>query len=500
MQLIAWSYDLAREQWADERTLTDRLERSAQAGYNALGLYLEHRFAYASAPWAAAPGALTPDAAGALQQCARQRSVRIIPLLNTLGHMEGFIRSEAGAWLAEGPAPGALSLQMCATREDGRALARGLVADVLEAFDDEWVHLGGDETRQLGQCPRCAARVADVSKAGLYAEYYGPLCRWVLERGRRPCLWGDMLIEHPEALHAIPRETVIFDWHYEQRPGPSTAIFRQRGYDVVCCPALRTYDASWCHGPASAATIDAHAEDARQLGALGVCLTTWECCCFSEYESVMPLIYAAGRRLARAADWSEAIAAEGGAGYVEAARLLGAMIPQAVPFLSPGSGRRLRDRLVIRQDPFQLWRDWRDEACGDVGDTLLALAERAAAMLPDDSPLRFPCTLHAAAVRWVRHVEQARRHYANGDSNACLEALQRGAERLGELRLGLTRVSQRGGSEADLHRLDRLLERVRVVCARIAALPRQGAWRPAFETLLHPAYLPGAQAAWETGA
>ena len=51
--LRMWTYDLAREQ-APTLEHLDRLCRTTQeAGYDALGLYLEHRFAYASAPWAA---------------------------------------------------------------------------------------------------------------------------------------------------------------------------------------------------------------------------------------------------------------------------------------------------------------------------------------------------------------------------------------------------------------------------------------------------------------
>ena len=48
-----WMYDLAREQTPTLDVL-DRLCRlSLDAGYNALGLYLEHRFAFPSLPWAA---------------------------------------------------------------------------------------------------------------------------------------------------------------------------------------------------------------------------------------------------------------------------------------------------------------------------------------------------------------------------------------------------------------------------------------------------------------
>ena len=116
MQFIGWMYDIAREQAPSEDRLREILGRSKAAGYTAVGLYLEHRFAYPSAPWAAGPGCLTPDVVRRLRAEAVSTGLRVVPFLNTLGHMEGFIRSEGGQWLAE--APGGETLQTCPSRPE----------------------------------------------------------------------------------------------------------------------------------------------------------------------------------------------------------------------------------------------------------------------------------------------------------------------------------------------------------------------------------------------
>ena len=461
-------FDIAREQSPSPDQLDAMLRRSQAAGYGAVGFYLEHRFAYRSAPWAAAPGCLTPEAVGRLDR----HGLRIIPFLNTLGHMEGFIRSEQGQWLAEGPATG--SLQMCPSRPECVDFAVGLIGDALEAFDDEWVHLGGDETNQLGRCDRCARR----EPADLYADHFGRLAREVLKRGRRPALWGDMLIKHPEALDAIPGETLIFDWQYFSRPSMSTRMFRERGFDVVCCPSVQTYNSGWCFLDATRENIDQHAEDAKALGALGVMVTTWEFTNFTRYDTTLPLIYAAGRRLARGQDWTAALEAEGGKDYARAAELLGNRVPAAASFLAPGTWRQLRDRFVIRGNPFLLWRDWRDEACGAAGDEILRLCDEAAGALP------FPAELHRVAVEWVRLVQKAYSHYEKPTASAT--ALEGGEALLERLRPGL--------HDADAARLDGLQRRVGQVRDRLRAL---GDYRPSFETLIDDAYIPGDQAGWK---
>ena len=169
--MTGWMYDIAREQSPREDCVRDLLLQSKDAGYGGVGLYLEHRYAYPSVPWAAAPGSLTPESVGRLRTDPDLSGLRIIPFLNTLGHMEGFIRAEGGQWLAEGPGKG--FLQLCPSRPECAEFAWTLVSDAMEAFDDEWVHLGGDEARQLGQCPRCAGRVKSGGVAALYGDYCG---------------------------------------------------------------------------------------------------------------------------------------------------------------------------------------------------------------------------------------------------------------------------------------------------------------------------------------
>ena len=197
------------------------------------------------------------------------------------------MRSEGLQWLSEGHSDG--SAQMCPSRPECVEFARGLVSDALSVFTDEWVHLGGDETRQLGQCDLCSPK----EKATVYADYFGPLCEWVLAQGRRACLWADMLIEHPAVLERLPKETVLFDWQYHQSPIESSRVFRDAGFDVVCCPAIHTYDSAWCYLDETYDNVDQHIEAAEELGALGVCVTTWEFSYFTNYFSTLPIIFAA---------------------------------------------------------------------------------------------------------------------------------------------------------------------------------------------------------------
>jgi hypothetical protein len=96
-------------------------------------------------------------------------------------------------------------------------------------------------------------------------------------------------------------------------------------------------------------------------------------------------------------------------------------------------------------------------------------------------------------------VEEAWLAYKRRDAIHACEALARGAEHLHRLGEGLIQAWEKGGSRADPLRLVRLLQYVAEVARRIAEGARHGeGFRPAFETLIDPMYVPYDQAGWRT--
>lgn len=499
MRFAGWMMDVAREQSPTLDFLREVCSQSLDAGYNALGLYLEHRFAYPSAPWAADVGALKPKEVERLSKEFSPKGLRVVPFINTLGHMEGFIRAEGGQWLAEGPTTRG-SAQVCPSRHEVVTFIRGLVDDVIRSFDDAWIHLGGDEAHQLGQCPKCERRVKKVGEGGLYGEYYRELCEHVLEKGRTPCLWADMVLAHPEALKMLPKETVLFDWQYSDDPTPTTKRLLEAGFRVVNCPSIHTYDATWCHLPLTQQNVDDHIEAAKELNTEGVLVTSWEFSFLTNYASTLPLIYAAGRRISGKA-WSAAIRRSGGKEYYDAAKALGEQIPKLSKFLRPGTWRPLREAFIMRDSPFYLWEEWRGEALGKVGTEILRICDKLDDVLPPQDPLHWCVQLHRVAVEWVRLCEKAYQKYSKRDVRGCAELLEQGALRIATLGPGLRRIEEMGGSHADTLRLRRIVQRVKQVARRVREQQRGTAkpkYLPAFEIISHASFVPGDQAAWRS--
>lgn len=484
MPLRLWTLDLAREQAPSFDHLVEYARVSLEAGYDGIGLYLEHRFAYPSAPWAAGDGALTPAMARRLR--SEFPSLHVVPFLNLLGHVEGFLKCVEGASFAEEPGRG---MQGCPSNPDFARFCEGLLKDALAAFDSEIVHLGGDETDQLGRCPRCKGS----SPAELYAGHLAPLVERTVRAGRRPAIWGDMLLAHPEAAAGLPKETLVFDWQYFGGLRESAPKLTDAGFEVVGCPTLHVYDAAWMHLDESERNVREVSRDAIDLGLAGTCLTTWECGLFGAYDTLLPAV-AWARRAMDDPGGAPPLSAE----YGEWGRLMGQALNRlGGVFGFDGHRSRLKCRLLLYGDPFLAWRHHAYQLVGPDGDAALDLCERALAAAPGEAEKGVALFVRGA-VEFVRLADRAARHWEACQAEQAVAALAPTRYLFDTLEAVAHRTHERtGGSQADAARCRTAKEAVERVIRRIRE-HGQGelGYRPTFQALTDPRFCAHDQACW----
>lgn len=507
MDLRIWTYDVAREQTPTLDHLYQFAAMTQEAGFNALGLYVEHRYAFAATPWAHGTKCVTPGMVRALQD--EFPSLKIVPFINLLGHFEGFLYTEHGKRYREELFSG---LQACPAIPEFVELCERIVDETIDVFNSDLIHIGGDETWQLGASDRSKARITELEagwpvggeaydgKAALYAAHFGPLAQRVIARGRRPGVWGDMFFDHPSALDAMPKETLVFDWQYFKGVSETAKTFTERGFEVVGCPALHTYNATWLHVPQSEENVRQIARDVESAGLHGVCVTTWECGLFGSYDTLIPALRASGRILQDpegAPGFLAAYAEESGA-HEEWARLMGHELQEAGgTFAFGGIRSALKCRLLLYSNPFLLWMHHAGELCGAVGDKALDIIERAYRVAPGEAE-KGVCQFARSAIEFTRLAERARLEYASGATEACVTQLALTRQIFDDLANVARRTQSRiGGSLADIERCRTAKERVE---AAIRAIRQHGdgslGYLPAFEIITHPKFVPHDQASW----
>jgi len=482
-----WTYDLAREQAPSYEHLRRLLEVTRGGGYNAFGLYMEHRFAYPSAPQFAGMGAVTPEMVAALEN--EFPDIQIIPFVNLLGHFEGLLYTEAGRRYREELFRG---LQACPSCAEFVELAGSLLKDVLQVFSSPIVHIGGDETWQLGLCPRCTARMAGWegdAKARLYGEHFGPLAQQVIDAGRRPAVWGDMFQEHPSAVEILPKETLIFDWQYFKSPLETSREFMQKGFDVVCCPSVQTYNSVWCHLTESELNVRDAFLAAEEIDAEGVCVTTWECGLFGNYETLLPLIEGAGKFLS---------AGEPAQRWNEWSQIMGVDLPKLGGVFGHTEIRSsLKCRLLLYSNPFLAWLHHHEELAGDAGTKAHALLDHAMQVAEGPSE-RGVTQFVIKAIEFVRYADQARQAYAQELPGVAIASLAPCRQIFEDLeRIAVATQVNIGGSIADVHRCRFAREAVERAIRRIKDFGDGSlGYLPAFEVITHPNFVPHDQACW----
>lgn len=237
-------YHLIRESLAyncpNYEALLTHIDELAALKYNGVLLELESMFPYRRHPDVTCKIAFTRQQIRTIRERLSGHGMEIVPLVQCLGHAYNVLIHERYAGYRE--VPGTFQ-QYCPTNPKVADLYMEFVDEYLELFPGlrRW-HLGGDESRQLAQCPRCKEKAAREGLSRLYVDHVAEIARRVKQRGLTPLLWSDMLEHHPEALSLIPSSVQIVYWNYDMPrwPRPYLAeLFRKQGFPVICAPAVR---------------------------------------------------------------------------------------------------------------------------------------------------------------------------------------------------------------------------------------------------------------------
>lgn len=276
--------DVSRTRVPRNQELRLFVEQMAGLKLNHLQLYTEHAFAYkgAEAIWGGTDP-ISPDEARALDDHAHVHGVELVPNQNCFGHLGRWLRNDAFTHLAETqgdwsflgmPRRGPFSL--CPTDGGSIGFVEGLLGQLLPCFRATQVNIGCDETYDVGQ-GRSAAAVADQGKGEVYGRFVAQICRFVVENGHRPMMWGDIANEHPGVVGLLPPETVGMVWGYEPTSDFADLgrVWRESGRAWWACPGTSSWRSFTGRSAERQANVRRAVREGVSGGAQGVLVTDW---------------------------------------------------------------------------------------------------------------------------------------------------------------------------------------------------------------------------------
>ena len=265
--------DISRGPIPTEDFMKRQIRTLAAYKVNLFALYMEHVFDFASQPLVAPKeAALTPQEINALVDYAKHLYVTILPEQQTFGHLHHMLKYEIYSDIAERPHGHVLT----PTKEQSYDLIKAMYADLVPLFPGPFLHVGGDETFELGH-GQTAARVAEVGLGRVYIEHMQRVSGILQPYHKQLMFWGDIALKYPQLLSILPKDMIAVPWDYDAKPSFESIIkpYRDAGLRVVVAPGAQTWNQVWPNLDVAFVNIRNFVRDGQKLGAMGMLNTTW---------------------------------------------------------------------------------------------------------------------------------------------------------------------------------------------------------------------------------
>jgi hexosaminidase len=265
--------DISRGPIPTEEYMKRQIRTLAAYKVNLFGLYMEHVFDFASQPLVSPrEAALTPQEINALVDYGKKLYVTILPEQQTFGHLHHMLKYEIYSDVAERPHGHVLT----PTKDQSYDIIRNMYADMVPLFPGPFLHVGGDETFELGH-GQTAARVAEVGLGRVYLEHMQKVFGILQPYHKQLMFWGDIAVKYPQLLGILPKDMIAVPWEYDAKPSFENIIkpYRDAGLRVIVAPGAQTWNQLWPNLDTGYANIRNFVRDGQKLGAIGMLNTTW---------------------------------------------------------------------------------------------------------------------------------------------------------------------------------------------------------------------------------
>lgn len=246
-------------------------EYLAPHGFDTVVLQVRYRYQFRKHPevWGYDPLSLQ-DVKKLLSVC-KKNNIKLIPKMNLIGHQSGLPNDPTDGILHGSNEPQAdirdgllraypefdeqpnekavhYSRSVCLSSKAAKIVLFELIDELMDAFEADMLHIGCDETFNVGLCPECAKR----SKAELLSDWINSINDHVKKRNGTILMWGDRLLSSEETgynryescddganavIDTLSRDIVICDWHYGKCEAyPSVDIFGKAGFQMMISP------------------------------------------------------------------------------------------------------------------------------------------------------------------------------------------------------------------------------------------------------------------------
>lgn len=264
------------------KKMADRLSRYK---INEFQLYIEHTYMFQgfSEMWRDETP-LTAEEIMELDRYCMERHIELVPSLSSFGHLYTLLSTKTYCDLCEmeDSEKAAFSFwdrmrHHTVNVADDRTLPviKRMLSEYMALFSSDKFNICADETFDLGKGK--AKPLADEKGVHrIYIDYVKKLCEFMVEQGKQPMFWGDVICGEPFLVQELPENVICLNWGYapDQLEEP-TRKMAETGVKQYLCPGVGGWN-QWMHLIESCyKNIARMCTFAKKYQAIGILNTDW---------------------------------------------------------------------------------------------------------------------------------------------------------------------------------------------------------------------------------
>ncbi len=222
MEITDWPSIMERAVHYDTKHHQDKMEYVedfirdlAHYKINMLVWEWEDKLAYTTHPEIGAPGAFTIEEMEQLTRYAHQYHIQIVPLVQGLGHVSFILKWPQHARLREIPSS---NWEFCPLKDSTYRLLFDLWGEAIAATPTStYIHIGSDETYELGSCQLCKSKAAEIGKSGLYLLFVNKAAQHLKSLGRQVMVWERPMgweMSNSPSIGILPQKGLVLTESY----------------------------------------------------------------------------------------------------------------------------------------------------------------------------------------------------------------------------------------------------------------------------------------------
>lgn len=192
--------------------------------YNQFQLYIEHSYLFEdlNEMWRD-DTPLTSEDILELDRYCRDLQIELVPSLASFGHLYKLLSTKTYHHLCElegsDTAPFSFDDRMFhhtidVTNPESFELIKNLLIEYMQLFTSGHFNICADETFDLGK-GKSKKNADKKGVTAVYIEFLTKICEVILENGRIPMFWSDVICEQPKAINQLPEELICLHWDYD---------------------------------------------------------------------------------------------------------------------------------------------------------------------------------------------------------------------------------------------------------------------------------------------